>query len=184
MERNNKKTRFNIIDAFVILLILLFIAAIVLYILASTGRIEVGKKHNEIIYTMRIICVDEELTDRISVGETAYDSSTFAEIGKIVAIDKEKSIFYGSDAVAADGGYAIRATEYEDKYDIYITIETVAETDPRGIIYIAGKRACVGTQMYFRSGGFASEAYITSFTIGAAVDIEPEASLPAKKRTV
>lgn len=163
MENRKKRTRFNIIDVFVILLIAALVFGIVYFILIQTGRLENSGDEKNVVYTLRISGVDEKYIDSIKNGSTAENSSTFSTLGTIIGVRTEKSLFYGNDAVKKGDGYEIRSSEYADRYDVYVTISAKGVIDARGILYINGQRITVGTLLYFRSGNFAADSYVTEF---------------------
>ncbi len=170
MENNKKKSRFNIIDAFVILLIAVLVFGIVYFIMMETGALPSSvsaSNEKTVTYTVRISSVDEKYVSSFAAGDKALNSSTFESLGLITDIRTEKSVATSGLAVKTeDGGYELNQTEYEDKYDIYVTISTSADIDGRGIAYVGSERINVGSCVYFRCGNFAATSYVTDFKIG------------------
>ena len=166
MVQQNKKARFNFIDALIILLILAVIFAAVYLVMgvlrqprnATTGNIE---------FDVRISSVDESYLSLIKNGETVKDSVTGAVIGTIVDVRTEKAKYYGKTAVQEDGVRTVPTTAYEDKYDVYVKISTSAEKDERGIHTVANTRILIGSTVYFKIPSFTSISYITEFSTRA-----------------
>lgn len=168
MENTKKKNRFNIIDAIVILLIAALVFGIVYFIMMETGALP-GTSANEktVVYTVRISGVDEPYLDSLASGGEAINSSTFAALGTITEVKSQKAVSNSTLAVKTEDGksYSLKQTEYEDKYDIYITLAATATVDERGIAYVGSQRITVGSCVYFRCGNFAAVTYITDFSI-------------------
>ncbi len=165
---NKKKNRFNIVDAIIILLIAALIFGIVYFIMFETGTLPSDeKKHATVVYTIRISDVDEAYLDSFAVGNNATNSSDLSNLGMISTVQNKNAIFYSSRAEkTADGvSYSIKQYEYEDKYDIYVTLTAQGIVDERGVVYIGSQRINVGVCVYIRCGNFASDSYVTDFRI-------------------
>lgn len=168
MENSKKKTRFNIIDVLVILMIAALVFGIVYFILMQTGALSKESEEKTVVYTLRLSGIDKEYAQKIEKGSTAQNSSTFASIGTITDIKTKETLVYGNDAVKSGDNYTVRSAANEDKLDVYITLTSVCTVDARGIVYVAGQRISVGTKIYFRNGNFAAEAFVTDFSVGIA----------------
>jgi len=163
MTSNKQKTRFNFIDVLIILIILAVVGAAVYLIV--TGNMEARRSEStNIEFTVRISSVDEQYLSLIKENETVKDSSTDKAIGTIKRIRAEKTRYYGNTAVPAENGYTVTAAEYDDKYDVYITISAYAKADDRGIYRIGNSRILVGAPIYFKVPSFTSVSYITDFS--------------------
>lgn len=165
MTNDRQKTRFNFIDVLIILIILTVIGAAVYLIV--TGNIETRRSESaNIEFTVRLSAVDEEYLSLIRENESVKDSSTDKVIGTIQKIAMEKTRYYGNIAIPARNGYTVTATEYNDKYDVYVTISAYAKADDRGIYTIGSSRILVGAPIYFKVPSFTSVSYITAFSPG------------------
>lgn len=162
MNNDRQKARFNFIDVLIILIILAVVGAAI-YLIA-TGTAEERRAENaNIEFTVRISSVDEEYLSLLEKAQTVKDSETGAVLGTIQSIRTEKSKYYGSTAVAAESGYILPSSEYEDKYDVYVTISAYAKEDERGIYYVGDTRVLVGSAVYFKVPSFSSVSYIVEF---------------------
>jgi hypothetical protein len=168
MEYTNKKFRFNIIDAFVIVLIMALVLAASYFIMSETGLIPQERANErEITYTLRLSETEAQYLDSFAIGSEVYSSATFAPLGNIINIEHEKTLIASPFAEIADGAtqYSVKQAEYGDKYDIYITVKSKGTIDDNGIAYIGSQRVTVGSCVYFKCGNFAATTYITDFTV-------------------
>jgi len=171
MNKNSNErrgARFNIIDAVIVIAVLALVAAAVWLILLQGGG--AGKSDEVgVNYTLKISMVREEFASRIKVGDTAQNSSTGAEIGKITAVSVEKSKFVNTGAVVTDenGESSAVVSEYPDLYDVSVTIRATATTGANGVAYVEGYKILIGSSIYFRDASFAARGFITNFeTVG------------------
>ena len=165
MTNDRQKTRFNFIDVLIILIILAVVGAAVYLIV--TGNMEARRSESaNIEFTVRLSAVDEEYLSLIRENESVKDSSTDKVIGTIQKITMEKTRYYVDTAIPAGNGYTVTAAEYDDKYDVYVTISAYAKADDRGIYTIGSSRILVGAPIYFKVPSFTAVSYITAFSTG------------------
>ena len=162
------KSKFNIIDTFVILIILALIAGIVLFALYKGGIILSGKEKKQITYTVCIYGIEEEKLSSFAEGNDILNSSTFQSVGKITKTDSKKHMITENTAYKGenDGEYVLRRTESFELHDVYITVTATASVDERGIAYIDSQKIVTGASVYIRSGNYAAQGFITDFSIG------------------
>ena len=164
MNQDKTKARFNFVDAIIIVIIVAVVGAAI-YLIA-TGNQEARKTENgNISYTVRISAVDETYLSFIKEGETVKDSASGKILGTIESIRTEKTKFYGDTAIPSENGYTISSAEYPDKYDVYVTITAMSDSDKRDIHYVSGNRILVGSTIYFKVPSFVSVSYITDFSV-------------------
>ena len=102
----------------------------------------------------------------IKKGETVTDSSTGALIGTITDVTSEKSKHVGSKITADTlGNRYISYSEYDNLYDVFVTMTVKADVDSRGIAYVNKNKVLVGSKIYFRCGTFAAASFCTAFSI-------------------
>ena len=65
MENSKKKTRFNIIDVLVILMIAALVFGIVYFILMQTGALSKESEEKTVVYTLRLSGIDKEYAQKI-----------------------------------------------------------------------------------------------------------------------
>jgi hypothetical protein len=164
MNLEKKKTRFNFIDAVIILIIIAIIGAAAYLIVNDMQTNKVSRLTGNMDFTVRISSVDEEALALFDRGVIVKDSVTGAVSGEIFGIDAQKSRYYGNVATEGDEGYIVPVSEYEDKYDVHVIIRANAEKDLRGIQYVNDTKILIGSTVYFKIPSFTSISYITDFT--------------------
>ena len=159
--------RFNLIDAFVILITLALIAGTVYFAWKENKEINMHLHEKNITYTLRLADVEEEFLPAFAVDGHVLDSSTLDYIGTIKKIRTEKSFRLTDSAVqsSTSSGYLVVQEILDGSYNVYLTVNAKTVLDSRGVAYIDNLRITVGTPMYVRCGNFTYEAYITSFSI-------------------
>ncbi|MBO4353824.1 MAG: DUF4330 domain-containing protein [Clostridia bacterium] len=163
-QTEKRSTRFNFIDAVIILAVLLVIAAIVWIILLQNGTVGADETA-DIKYTVKISSVREEFVSAVKEGDEAVNSSTGAAIGKITGVKTEKAKYINADSAVKgeDGTYTASVAEYPDTYDVYVTVSVTAKVSANGVLYVDGNKILIGSPLYFRDGAFAAKGFITGF---------------------
>lgn len=137
-----KRAKFNFIDTLIVLLILAVVAAVV-YIFFLSGNDMTGETHT-IQYTVVVRAVPNEYAENVKIGDSVVDSSQLYQIGTVVNYRYEPAKRETQDIV---NGESVTAT-YENKSDLYITIEAKATL---GTQYsIGGYEIGVGKTVYVR----------------------------------
>ncbi len=166
MDIKNKH-RFNLIDVFVILVILALIAGTVYFSVSEHKSLSSKMKEKNITYTVRLSDVDDAFLEAFKKDVHVYNSATFEYMGTIEKVRTEKASAYTDKASPSNmkSGYTIVQKAYEDIFDVYVTVHGKATLDERGVAYIENQRITVGTAVNLRFGNFAYEAHITSFSV-------------------
>ncbi len=166
MNHEMKKTRFNIIDAVIILIILAIIGAAAYLVITDMQSKNYSRLTGNMDFTVRISDVDESTLALFERGTVVKDSVTGEVIGELVGYNAEKARYFGKIAVpnATGDGYTVPVSKHEDKYDVYVIIRATAEKDLRGIHYVQGTKILIGSTVYFKIPSFTSISYITDFT--------------------
>ena len=161
------KNKFNIIDAFVILVLVAIVFEIVFFTIQKSGILSPKSEQKDITYTVCIHGVDKAYLNSFKEGNTAYNSSTLYDIGTVSEIKAVPVIEYDGTANRgeAEGEYIPGFSESDTLYDVYITINAKAAVDERGIAFIDTQKIIVGTTVYIRCGDYASASHVTSFKI-------------------
>lgn len=159
MNIEKKQTRFNFIDALIVLIVLAIIGAAV-YLIAFKGSGILTANGETIAYTVRISGVDEASLPLFKENETVKNSSTGEVIGKIRFVRTEKSKHYGTTAIKAENGYTLEVTEHPDKYDVFVTVSANVKKDKNGIRKLGDLRILIGSAVNFKIPSFASVSYI------------------------
>ncbi len=166
MNLNQKKTRFNFVDAVILLIVLAVIATAVYLIVNELKPTQKPRQTGTMDFTVRIASVDEAALSLFTNGIFVKDSVTGETIGEIVAVRSEKTKYYGTVAVSdGNGGYVVPSSEYSEKYDVYVTVLCSAETVSRGIQQVGSTKLLIGATVYFKIPSFTSISYITDYTL-------------------
>lgn len=163
-NRDQVKGRFNFIDVLIILMVLALIAVVVYMTVSDKDSAE--KSERAITYTVKLSGINEDYLPLITAGSKVTDSSTGKLIGTISDVRSEKTKYIGSKAVAdSQGKYSVAYSEYDNLYDVYVTLYVNGSVDSRGIAYAGGNKILVGSKLYFRCGTFAGTSFCTAFGI-------------------
>ena len=163
MNRENKKARFNFIDAIIIFIILAIIGAAVYLIVSDIQSKKDSRQLGNLDCTVRISNVDEAALSLFTIGETVKDSVTGEPIGTIMSVTSNKAKYYGTTAILSGMEYVISVTEHEKTYDVYVTISATAKKDARDIYYVGNNKILVGSTIYFKIPSFTAVSFITDF---------------------
>ncbi len=164
---NTKKNKFNIVDTFVVLILLALIFGIVFFVLRESGTIYAERNEKNITYTICISGVEEEYISSFTAGDKMLNSSTLNYIGTITKVEKLPTKENGEKALpgASTGEYVLEQKERKGVYDVYITLTAKTKLDSRGVAYLDAERITIGSLLNIRSDNFAAESYITAFSL-------------------
>ena len=137
-----KRARFNLIDTLIVLLILA-IAAAVAYIFFFNGLDDTQNVHT-IQYTVVVRAVPNEYVNNVKRGDHVVDSAQHYQLGTVVDYRYEPAKKETNDVVNGQGALAT----YENKSDLYITIEAQATLGTQ--FSIGGYEIGVGKTVYVR----------------------------------
>ena len=158
-----RKKKFNVIDFFVLVLVVAIIAALV-YSFSPWSKIKNIIKSNEVAfkYEVEFQDVDKEFINSIKKGEVAINSSTKTELGTVESITTTPDTFLdyvekkADDETVTYEGVLVEDTE---KYDIIVYITTTAQYES-GVGYtVNGTRVAVGEAISFRFPHFEATGY-------------------------
>ena len=155
--------RFNIIDFFVILIVLLVIAAMVVYFWPGLMERFSSNGEMEITYVLEFRGVEEAFIANIKSGESVYDASQNFKRGtvKSVAIESYSVLEYDSSS-----GEAVMK-EHPNLKTLIITISVSAiYTEGEGYS-INGERIAVGGKYAVRFANFTGTAYCTQVRLSS-----------------
>jgi hypothetical protein len=145
-----KKRKFNVVDFFILVIIVALIAVIV-YSFSSWSQIKKLWTAEEVTidYTVELRGVDESFIDLIKKKDAVIDSVSKNSLGKVTTVE---SIKKSSVLGYKDGGETIEGilVEYPDKYDITVRITAKADYE-KGVGYsVNGCRIAVGEEIFCR----------------------------------
>ncbi len=165
---NTKKSKFNIVDTFVVLILLALIFGIVFFFIRESRTIYEGRSEKNITYKICISDVEEEYASTFATGKKIYNSSTLNYIGTITKVEILPATESSGTAAAgaAEGEYLLGQEQCPGLCDVYITLTAKTKLDTRGVAYIDSERITVGSALDIRCDNFAAPSYITMFSIG------------------
>lgn len=160
MDRiKEKKGKFNIFDALLILLILAVIAGGVFFFLRknTSTATDANTKETPIHYTIRYRMISDQLHVVLQTGDTVYFTAHKTVAGKIVSVSAMQT--ETSEFSMNENMYV--TAPYPGYTDYYVTIEAMAEK-VNNVYTIDNNSIAVGNTLYMRTDAFASEATIWS----------------------
>lgn len=161
--KNQKKFRFNFIDFLVILTVLL-LCAIALSFFSPASVFDKLSKKNEVTiqYTVELLGVDEDFIEKIKEENTVVDSVSKNSLGKVKAVDASTPHSVLLYDQTSDAGVL---SQYPDKYNVLVTIETVCDYAQTEGYSVNGKRIAVGENMSLRFPDYTGEGYCISISV-------------------
>lgn len=147
-----KKVKFTVIDAVIILAVIIAVGIGAVKILPKFLN---NSKNETVEFTVLVQNKDSDFADAITIGDSVTISLTEKDGGKVKEVKPEpaKTLAYNS----IENTYSNEVIE--GKTDVYITIE--ADTSVSDLAVKAGGTAIkVGTEIPVRGKGYASMGYV------------------------
>ena len=161
---SKQKRKFNIIDFFILLIILAVVAALV-YAFSPWSQIKKLWKPNQTTfqYAVELKEVDDEFINLIKTGDGVINAVTKNSMGTVDRVSEPtRSTFldYQYDTAEEGAGtYKGVLVEKPDKYDIIVYVTATAEYES-GVGYtVNGSRVAVGEELFFRFPHFEYSGY-------------------------
>ena len=157
--KKKKTGRFNLVDFFLIVIVLLIIATLI-YVFAPFSRLKslVKSEAHSIEYTIEVLGVDEALIDKIQENDAVLDAVSKNTIGTVVAVDyhtKYTELQYMEENDQKVGVLA----EHPTKYNLIITVSATADYMEESGYSIHGSRIAVGEKLNLRFPDYVCEGY-------------------------
>lgn len=149
---SEKKVKFTVIDALIILVVL---AVIVVGVKKLLPNLLNGSEEEKVDFTVLIQKEDMGFADAITVGDNVTVSLTEKDGGIVKDVKAEPAVTLAYNSI--DGTYANEIIE--GKYDIYITIEADAGISDLAV-KTGGTAVKVGAEIPVRGKGYASMGYV------------------------
>ncbi|MCI5604617.1 MAG: DUF4330 domain-containing protein [Clostridia bacterium] len=147
-----KKVKFTVIDA---LIIVVLIAAVAIGALKLAPSLFDKTEKDKVQFTVLITGKDQEFVDAMNIGDRVTLSLTEKDGGEITDIKTEVAEMMVFDSI--DGSYKIQ--HIDDKKDIYLTVE--ADVAVNDLAIKAGDIVIrVGEQIPVRGKGYATNGFI------------------------
>ena len=155
LEREPKMKKINLLDIFIILIVLM--ACTVGYKFIKGTDNVITSSTNKIIYQVRTSETLDEVYDMVEVGTPIYESRKNYYIGTIIDKQSEKSVRYAMNTET--GEYV--ASEIDGCTDIILTIEADAQKGLQNIM-IQDFELKVGSEAFIKGKGYAALGYVIS----------------------
>lgn len=149
-----KHGRFNLVDFFLIIIVLALIAAAVSYFLPGISKRLAGANDVEITYSLEITGVEDKFLSRIAVGDVVYDSGNNYAIGTVKTVEQYAytELYYNEETGV------LETKEHPDLKNIVITISASAIYNSGEGYSINGTRMAVGKSYNIRFPEYAAVA--------------------------
>ena len=155
--KENKKAKFNIIDALFILIVLTVIAGAVYFFFFRQSANGAGSEKTAIVYTVEAREVDSDVKIAINAGDAVVDSFSLKTIGYVKEVKTEESRYTGTDKTTGQKVISVDPT----MQTVVITVEADADAE-NGYYEVGGYRIGVGEQINLRMKGFNGIGYCTA----------------------
>ncbi len=153
-KKNNKKHKFNAIDAAIIIAVAAIIGAAIF--LFSTGNVVEPVKTTNIEYVIELRTVRNEFKDNFEIGQQVVDSVAKYHLGHIVSFSSVDATFNGNDMQTGSLVNGI----YPDHSDIRLTVSAEAVPGAYGRYVIdGGYDISVGSTIYVRLPDYTGVGY-------------------------
>lgn len=135
----------NIIDLFIVVLVLAVVGRVAYARLSPAGWREVEQKFQPINVTIVVAAARDATVNAIQVGDNVVDTKTNLPLGKIIA----KRVEPAQVVKELTDGTVIESTSTIRK-DIWVTIQGRGRVSPNNI-YLGDREIKIGTTVYFKS---------------------------------
>ena len=160
------KKKFNVIDFFILLIILAVVAALV-YAFSPWSQIQKLWKPNQTTfqYAVELKEVDGEFINLIKAGDSVINSVNKNSMGTVDRVGEPTRStvldYQPNDVPAEDGTVTYKGVlvEKPDKYDIIVYVTATAEYEKGEGYMINGSRVAVGEELFFRFPHFEYSGY-------------------------
>ena len=169
--KKKKRVYFNFIDLVLILLIVALIGALV-YIFSPVSWIrDLMQDHEKTIqYTVELQNVDEAYLNLIKENDIVGNAVTKDNIGTVTAVDYSNKyteyVLVESKADSEDDAkYSGKLVEYDDKYNVIITITVTADYDEGEGYSVNSTRIAVGEKLSLNFPDFVGTGYCIGLSV-------------------
>lgn len=149
-----KKVKFTLIDALIILVAVAVAAVIVFKFMPAKMA---GGEKSKAVFTVMLTGKDEAFANAVHIGDVVSISNKEKDTGVVTAVEAKQaeSLEYNSN----EGKYVVQKAT--GKRDVYVTIEADASEDDK-LIQVGTTPVKVGLSMPVRGKGYASMGYIVT----------------------
>ena len=151
------KFKFGVID--VIIIVFLIAALVAGYMFLNKGS-KNELNNVKVNFTVELKTQAEEFKDIIKVGDFIKDSVKGGDLGKVIDVEYKKATNIMENRTE---GMFVNA-EYEDLYDVYVTIEGTP-TSVDGDIMISEQEVKIGKTVYMKHKNYVASGFIVEMDI-------------------
>ncbi len=153
-----KKSRFNIVDALII--IIAFVLAIAAFFVIDPFDLIVdnGKQTVKLRYIVEFDAVNDDVSANIILGESVSSSTSVHNIGTVTDIKSQQAYLWEK---SDDGRQMVKKT-IEGKSNMFITIEVECVYENGIGYFVNGQQIAVGTLLQLRFSNFVGSGYCVS----------------------
>ena len=162
-SKGSKYGKFNVVDFFLLLVILAMIAAVVVYVVPGISEKLTPGRSSEIAFSIEFKGVDSAFITNIKVGDTVYDAGKNFVLGEVKSVEN-----YASTVLVYDKESGVGVMkEMGDLKNVIVTVRaSAAYTDHEGYA-INGERIAVGCPYSIRFPQFSGEGYCIEVSASA-----------------
>ncbi len=165
MGISQKKRRFNVVDAVIIIMIAAVIAVAVLFFRTDIFRNDGGENDGglsgvlvPVEYEIQFRGIRDEFADNFIVGDNVVDTVKHVKLGQIIAVDVTDAVYVGSNLLTGE----LVSSDYPGYSDVTVTVSVNAAVGDDGRYYIGGEYdLSVGTLVAMRTPNYTGTAYCT-----------------------
>lgn len=153
---NRAKVRFNGMDAFIIVVLVLVIAAGVYLLSGGSGEAAVTSSKNvEVTAAVELTSQNKEFTETVAVGDVVYVGEKEKAKAVVSKVEVETAKSTGYDILE---GQVLRS-EIPDVYDVKVSFSG-SGVETEGAIELDGSAIRVGQSVVLSSKNWAGEGYV------------------------
>ncbi len=147
------KKKFNFVDVLIVLFVLAIAVGGIKVLSGKEGNVTTAVK--DVSFTVEVAKSDKTFADAIKIGDDIYDSKKGGYYGKVTNVDVKPAKAIGANTT--EGKYVM--SEFEGKYNVYITVSGTPTTVTDGNIMFAGQKVKVGEEMFLKSAAYVGYGY-------------------------
>ncbi len=153
-----KKIKFNFVDVIIILLV---VAVFVFGISFVKKGVTTGEQYPKVSFTVEVKCMPEDYDTKFKIGDKIRDAVKGDTLGVVTAITSKPA----TDLVENSANGEYRIAEYENREDVYITIEGTPTSYGADVV-IGQQKIKVGEMVYIKNIGTVGRGYVVEMKTG------------------
>lgn len=162
---DKKGFKIKIID---VIIVLVFASLALVGFKFVSGRKTQSSSDAKITFVVELTAMDESALSAIEIGDNVFESRRGDFYGVVSDVKSEPAKVTTIDSVK--GEYV--STTYEDKYDMYVSVEADASSVTEEDIVVAGNVIKVGDRAYIKNDKFAAAGYFVDVALEDGGEVE------------